>query len=605
MAFQNKDLATYTGPLAFGVYTISSVVYDIIPNSLVFGASGGTATEVSLTAGLPVQPQTGATWAVTDNGGSLTVDGSVSVSSVGGTVAVSGPLTDAELRAAPVEVVGLVGAVQSGAWTVSATQSGPWTVGVSGTVAVSGPLTDAELRASAVPVSLASVPTHAVTQSGTWTVTGEGGTFPITDNGGSITVDGTVAVTGTFWQATQPVSVASLPLPFGAATSAKQPTLGTAGTASADVISIQGVALMTPVAVSDNGGSLTVDGTVSVSGSVAVTGTFWQATQPVSAVSLPLPSGASTAAKQPAIGTAGTASADVITVQGIASMTAIKVDGSAVTQPVSGTFWQATQPVSLASVPSHAVTNAGTFAVQAAQSGTWSVRAQDGSGNNLTSATRGSERALSVQIVDAAGSQVTTFGGGAQYTEDAAAASDPTGTVPILVRADTPSAVASADGDNVAQRGTNYGAAYVQLVTSTGAFIDSVGGGTQYAEGATAATITGTAVMWEDASDTLRAASVSKPMPVCTIGGGSVATGKVNVTTSATLICAARTGRKRITISISTTFTNLYIGDSGVSTSAGYRLQGSAGSSIQLETSAAIYGITSATSVDVFYIEEY
>lgn len=31
---------------------------------------------------------------------------------------------------------------------------------------------------------------------------------------------------------------------------------------------------------------------------------------------------------------------------------------------VTGTFFQATQPVSLASVPSHAVTNAGTFAVQ-------------------------------------------------------------------------------------------------------------------------------------------------------------------------------------------------------------------------------------------------
>jgi len=48
-----------------------------------------------------------------------------------------------------------------------------------------------------------------------------------------------------------------------------------------------------------------------------------------------LPTGAATAAKQPALGTAGTASADVITVQGIASMTALKVDGSAVTQPVS------------------------------------------------------------------------------------------------------------------------------------------------------------------------------------------------------------------------------------------------------------------------------
>jgi hypothetical protein len=49
-----------------------------------------------------------------------------------------------------------------------------------------------------------------------------------------------------------------------------------------------------------------------------------------------LPSGASTAAKQPALGTAGVASADVITVQGVASMTAVKVDGSGVTQPVSG-----------------------------------------------------------------------------------------------------------------------------------------------------------------------------------------------------------------------------------------------------------------------------
>lgn len=51
-----------------------------------------------------------------------------------------------------------------------------------------------------------------------------------------------------------------------------------------------------------------------------------------------LPSGASTAAKQPALGTAGSASADVISIQGIASMTAVKVDGSAVTQPVSGTL---------------------------------------------------------------------------------------------------------------------------------------------------------------------------------------------------------------------------------------------------------------------------
>jgi len=45
--------------------------------------------------------------------------------------------------------------------------------------------------------------------------------------------------------------------------------------------------------------------------------------------------GVATEAKQPALGTAGTSSADVISVQGIAGMTAVVVDGSAVTQPVS------------------------------------------------------------------------------------------------------------------------------------------------------------------------------------------------------------------------------------------------------------------------------
>jgi hypothetical protein len=69
-----------------------------------------------------------------------------------------------------------------------------------------------------------------------------------------------------------------------------------------------------------------------------------------------LPTGASTSAKQPALGTAGTASTDVITVQGIASMTAVKVDGSGVTQPVSGTV--------TANLGTAAVTNAGTFATQ-------------------------------------------------------------------------------------------------------------------------------------------------------------------------------------------------------------------------------------------------
>lgn len=193
----------------------------------------------------------------------------------------------------------------------------------SATIAVTGPLTDTQLRASAVPVSLASVPTHAVTLTST-TLTG-----------------------------TSAISAASLPLPSGASTSAKQPALGTAGAASADVLTVQGIASMTALKVDGSAVTQPVSGTLTCnagSGTLAVSGPLTD-TQlranavPISASSLPLPSGAATAAKQPALGTAGSASADVLSVQGVASMTALKVDGSAVTQPISA-----------AALPTHGVT---------------------------------------------------------------------------------------------------------------------------------------------------------------------------------------------------------------------------------------------------------
>lgn len=106
----------------------------------------------------------------------------------------------------------------------------------------------------------------------------------------------------------------------------------------------------------------------------------------ISAASLPLPSGAATAAKQPALGTAGSASSDVITVQGVASMTALKVDGSAVTQPISGTLSAVTSltqfngnaistgnGVAGAGVLRVTLASDGTGVVAATQSGTWNV----------------------------------------------------------------------------------------------------------------------------------------------------------------------------------------------------------------------------------------
>lgn len=102
-------------------------------------------------------------------------------------------------------------------------------------------------------------------------------------------------------------------------------------------------------------------------------GGTWNITNISGTVSLP--TGAATEAKQPALGTAGTASSDVITVQGIASMVALKVDGSAVTQPVSGTV-----TVQQATAANLNATVTGTVA--ATQSGTWTV--QPGNTPNTT-----------------------------------------------------------------------------------------------------------------------------------------------------------------------------------------------------------------------------
>jgi hypothetical protein len=146
-----------------------------------------------------------------------------------------------------------------------------------------------------------------VKQSDAVPVTDNGGTLSIDDGAGSITVDGSVTVTQ--------------------GTGTNLHTVVDSGTISTITNVVHVDDNSSTLSVDDGAGSLTVDGTVTAN---AGTGTF-----AVSAASLPLPSGASTAAKQPALGTAGTASADVITVQGIASMTALKVDGSAVTQPVS------------------------------------------------------------------------------------------------------------------------------------------------------------------------------------------------------------------------------------------------------------------------------
>lgn len=113
---------------------------------------------------------------------------------------------------------------------------------------------------------------------------------------------------------------------------------GAAGTLNAhlrtltrDLIANVGIAILPAFPAGTNSiGTVGLNAGVNAIGSVTVTGTT-----AVSASALPLPAGAATAAKQPAIGTAGSASVDVLTVQGRASMTPLLVDPSGVTSPVS------------------------------------------------------------------------------------------------------------------------------------------------------------------------------------------------------------------------------------------------------------------------------
>ena len=90
-----------------------------------------------------------------------------------------------------------------------------------------------------------------------------------------------------------------------------------------------------------------------LTGAMPVSGTFWQATQPVSG----------TVTVNAGTGTFGVSGS-------------VAVSNFPATQPVSGTFWQATQPVSIATTVT--VTGAGgtfpvTGTVAATQSGTWNV----------------------------------------------------------------------------------------------------------------------------------------------------------------------------------------------------------------------------------------
>jgi hypothetical protein len=139
---------------------------------------------------------------------------------------------------------------------------------------------------------------------------------------GDVTINNTsIAVTGTFWQATQPVSLSSLP------------SLAAGTAAIGKLVANDGVDI----------GDVTIN-----NASIAVTGTFWQATQPVSLASLPaLAAGTATIGNVGLV--AGTAAIGKLVANDGVDIGDVTINNASIA--VTGTFWQATQPVSLSSLP--------------------------------------------------------------------------------------------------------------------------------------------------------------------------------------------------------------------------------------------------------------
>lgn len=220
--------------------------------------------------------------------------------------------------------------------------------------------------------------------------------LPISDAGGTLTVDGTVAVTN-----------AGLTELAAAINASNQMDVNIAASGATVPVSLTSTTITGTVAVTDNAGSLTVDGTVTANlaagtnnigdvdvltvpaplnvigtgteatalrvtiasdstgvlsiddngGSITVDGTFWQATQPVSLTS-------TTVTGTVAVTQSGTWDEVGINDSGNSITVDAPVGTPAFVRLSDGAAAITTLPVSLASVPSHAVTNAGTFAVQ-------------------------------------------------------------------------------------------------------------------------------------------------------------------------------------------------------------------------------------------------
>lgn len=423
-------------------------------------------------------------------------------------------LTDAELRAAPVPVSGTfwqatqpvsaaslplpAGAATEATLAAIKAKTDNLDVALS-TRAVTG-LTDAQLRASAVPVTAASLPlpsgaaTSALQTAGNASLTSLDGKTPAL---GQAAMAASVPVVLASDQSALPVSIGSIALPTGAATEVTLAALNTK-------VPVQGQAVKAasvPVTLASDQGALAISASslplpagAATEATVAglLTNTQLRAAAvPVSMATAPLPTGAATEATLSALNAK-------VPAQGQAAMAAsvpvvLASNQSAV--PVSGTFWQATQPVSAASLPLPA--GAATEASLAAQSVVDNAGFTDGTtrvqpagfildetaGTALTENDAGAARmdskraqVITVEDTTTRGRRMTVTAANAAKV-DGSAVTQPisAASLPLPAGAATEATLTSVDGkvtniSNLAFEGTDHSSVYVrqqQLPTFT------------------------------------------------------------------------------------------------------------------------------------------
>ncbi len=395
----------------------------------------------------------------------------------------------------------------------------------------------------------------AVTQSGTWTVqpgntpntvpwlvTGAGGTFP---------------VTGTFWQATQPVSAASLPLPSGAATSALQTTGNTALTT---INTTLGSPFQAGASIGNTG--------------FGITGTL------------------------PAF--AATPTFNLGTLNG-AALAANQTNASQKTQIVDGSGNVIASTSNNLDVQ---CANCSSSGVSTTDNATWTA------GSSLFAGS-GGEYSSSLPTPIANGHQalaaITQYRALWNDWYNSSGTEMGTAASPVLVGAGTSTVFGSLTDTACAAYNTAScsGPQLLRLIA------ELAGNGTGVFGAATLSS--GVAIGGSDGTD-LRAISTDASgnvnvHPTTPVGAASLATGQVSVAATATSIATARTGapgtgRASITL-VNTTTTAIYIGGSGVTTTTGQLLPGVVGASLTLNTTAAIYGIVATGTATVTELETF